>query len=249
MSAGSALTLEAISRSFGGVAALTDVNLSVPIGSRTAIIGPNGAGKTTLFNIVSGALTPTSGSVCLFQHDVTKLTMPRRAALGLARTYQINNLFPALPLRENLFLAVQALSRAKFSLLRPASSYRSVWQRVDGLLHSWGLETRGHLPVKDLSYGEQRQVEILMAIGSNPRLLLLDEPTAGLSPGETEQVTSLLTNLPAEVTVLFVEHDMDVAFEVATHMMVLNHGEVVAEGTPDAMRRHPKVQEVYLGAE
>ena len=241
------LQVDGVSRSFGGVQALYRVSLSMEPGERRAVLGPNGAGKSTLFHQISGMDRPTEGRILLFGQDVTGMAAHRRAALGLARTFQITHLFPKLPLLKNLLLALQGLDGMKFSMLRPLSSYKRVLARAEGLLDEWQLVDKRDVAVQDLSYGEQRQVEILLAMAQEPKLLLLDEPTAGLSPAETASVSGLIRDLPREVTILLIEHDMDVAFDLVENVTVLHSGKIIAEGSCDEVRGNPLVQEIYLG--
>jgi branched-chain amino acid transport system ATP-binding protein len=243
-----ALSVSDLSKTFGGLKAVDGVKLSVAPGERRALIGPNGAGKTTLFNLISGELPPSRGRITLFGRDVTNLPPHRRAALGLARTYQITNLFPKLTVLMNLLLAVQALERTKLSLLRPLTSYPHLYTRARASLDSVGLADKEGETVKNLSHGEQRQMEIAMALACRPRLLLLDEPTAGLSPAESRLMTLLLTRLDAEITLLVIEHDMDVAFALTDRVSVLHNGVVVADGSRDEVKASPLVREIYLGS-
>jgi branched-chain amino acid transport system ATP-binding protein len=245
---GAALTLSSVSRAFGGLRAVDGVSLEVRPGERRAIIGPNGAGKTTLFNLISGELPPTEGRITLFGWDVTRLPPHRRAALGLGRTYQITNLFPRLTVIENCLLAAQALSPAKLHLHRPLHRYPALFARARQVLAAVGLARKEGETVRNLSYGEQRQLEIALALAGTPKLLLLDEPTAGLSPGESHAMTALLKTLDASMTVLIIEHDMDVAFELTDRITVLHFGKVVAEGVGESVKADPLVQEIYLGA-
>jgi branched-chain amino acid transport system ATP-binding protein len=243
-----ALTLTELSKAFGGLKAVENVALSVVPGERRALIGPNGAGKTTLFNLISGDLPPTGGRITLFGQDVTHLPPHRRAALGLARTYQITNLFPSLTVLENLLLAAQALERTKLVLLRRVTSYAHLYARSRAVLESVGLRDKEGEVVKNLSHGEQRQMEIAMALACQPRLLLLDEPTAGLSPGESRLMTELLKRLNGEITLIVIEHDMDVAFALTDRVTVLHNGSVVADGSRDEVKADPLVREIYLGS-
>jgi len=243
-----ALTLTELSKAFGGLKAVENVALSVVPGERRALIGPNGAGKTTLFNLISGDLPPSGGRITLFGQDVTHLPPHRRAALGLARTYQITNLFPSLTVLENLLLAVQALERTKLVLLKPVTSYAHLYARARTTLESVGLGDKEGEVVKNLSHGEQRQMEIAMALACRPRLLLLDEPTAGLSPAESRMMTELLKRLNGEITLIVIEHDMDVAFALTDRVTVLHNGTVVADGSRDEVKANPLVREIYLGA-
>jgi len=244
-----ALSLTDVSKAFGGLKAVDGVALSVEPGERRALIGPNGAGKTTLFNLISGELPPSEGRIALFGRDVTALPPHRRAALGLARTYQITNLFPSLTVLENLLLAVQGLERTKLAFLRPVASYRHLFERARAVLDSVGLGGKEGDVVKNLSHGEQRQMEVAMALASRPRLLLLDEPTAGLSPAESLTMTALLKTLDAGITLLVIEHDMDVAFALTDRVTVLHNGKVVADGSREEVRASPLVKEIYLGSD
>src|SRR5919109_601542 len=209
-----ALSLSNVSKAFDGLHAVDDVSLVIARGERRAIIGPNGAGKTTLFSLISGEIKPTEGRIHLFGRDVTRLPPHRRAALGLARTYQITNLFPRLTVLENCLLAVQALTSAKFHLYRALDRYPALFERAHAVLGAVGLGGKEGETVRQLSHGEQRQLEIALALAGAPRLLLLDEPTAGLSPAESQMVTGLLKRLDAALTMLIIEHDMAVAFEL-----------------------------------
>ena len=243
-----ALRLEGVSKAFGGLRAVDAVSLTVRRGERRALIGPNGAGKTTLFNLVSGAIPVSSGTMELFGRDITGLPSHRRAALGLARTFQINNLFPALTVLENCLLAVQALTRTKFSMLRPLDRYPALAERARATLASVGLADRVGAIVRHLSHGEQRQLEIALALAGQPRVLLLDEPTAGLSPAESQLMARLLRTLDPAIAVLMIEHDMDIALEMAERVTVLHYGRVIADGLREEVKANPLVREIYLGA-
>jgi branched-chain amino acid transport system ATP-binding protein len=243
-----ALRLEAVCKSFGGLRAVDGVELTVRPGERRALIGPNGAGKTTLFNLIAGALPVTSGTITLFGTDVTGKAQHRRAALGLARTFQITNLFPALTMRQNALLAAQALTRAKFSMLRPLERFADLETRAGEALAAVGLADRAGATVRHLSHGEQRQLEIALALAGRPRLLLLDEPAAGLSQAEAHLMTDLLHRLDPAITLLIIEHDMDIALEVAQQVTVLHYGRVIADGPRETVKMDPTVREIYLGA-
>ena len=223
------------------------VTLSVRPGERRALIGPNGAGKTTLFNLISGTLPVSGGAISLFGQDVTRAPTHRRAALGLARTFQITNLFPDLTVLENCLLAVQALLPVKFSMLRPVTAYAALRERARAMLEAVGLETVAEARVNVLSHGEQRQLEIALALAGRPRVLLLDEPTAGLSPAESRLMAALLARLDPAITVLMIEHDMDIALELSPTVTVLHYGRVIADGSREEVRADPQVREIYLG--
>src|SRR5213593_1099038 len=243
-----ALSLAGLSKEFGGLRALDGVSLDVGPGERRAIIGPNGAGKTTLFSLISGETRPTGGRISLFGRDVTRLAPHRRAALGLARTYQITNLFPRLTALENCLLAVQALTSAKLHLHRALSSYTDHFTRARSVLEAVGLEAKEDEVVRNLSHGEQRQLEVALALAGAPKLLLLDEPTAGLSPAESHMMVALLKKLDPAITLLVIEHDMDVAFELTNRITVLHYGKVIADGVGHEVKSNAVVQEIYLGA-
>jgi len=243
-----ALSLSNVSKSFDGLHAVDGVSLDVAAGERRAIIGPNGAGKTTLFSLISGEIKPTEGRIHLFGRDLTRLPPHRRAALGLARTYQITNLFPRLTALENCLLAVQALTPAKLHLHRALSRYEDHFARARSLLAAVGLHEKENEAVRNLSHGEQRQLEIALALAGTPKLLLLDEPTAGLSPAESHMMTALLKKLDPALTLLVIEHDMDVAFELTDRITVLHYGKVIADGVGREVKSNSVVQEIYLGA-
>ena len=242
------LVTERLTRRFGGVIAVNGVSLDVEAGERHAVIGPNGAGKTTLFNLISGELLPSSGHVRLGGRPITGLAPHKIATQGLARTFQRNNLLQNLAAVENVRLAVQAHTTATRRLLTPTGRLRDLREAALILLARVGLEEQASLPARVLSYGEQRQLELAVALAGKPRVVLLDEPTSGMSPAETAGMTSLLSRLGREQTLVIIEHDMDVVFAIADRITVLHLGEVIASGTPDEVRGHPRVQEVYLGA-
>jgi branched-chain amino acid transport system ATP-binding protein len=242
-----ALTLKKISVEFGGLHALTLLTLSVEIGEKRAIIGPNGAGKTTLFNVISGMVKPASGRVLLFDQDITDYTAHLRAAFGLARTFQITNLFTNLSVLENIILGVQALTRTKYVFYSRTSSFWDLITTAESLLRQWGLWDKRNDPVRNLSHGEQRQLEIVLALSTKPKILLLDEPSQGLSTAETALIIPMIDQLDPSTTVLFIEHDIDVAFKIADKISVLYFGQILAEGKEAEIRGNPKVAEVYLG--
>jgi branched-chain amino acid transport system ATP-binding protein len=243
------LQVEALSKRFAGLVALADVTLVVQQGERRAIIGPNGAGKTTLFNLISGELAPTAGRVVLDGRDITRLSANRRAHLGIARTFQITNLFPKLTVLENLVLAAQALERTKFQMLRPVRTFTRLYDRAEAILERMGLPDKRHDPVTNLSHGERRQIEVAMALLGEPHLLLLDEPAAGLAPAESALMVGMLNRLDRSISILIIEHDMDVAFEVADRITVLSSGRLLAEGTQAEVRANQTVQQIYLGVQ
>jgi branched-chain amino acid transport system ATP-binding protein len=242
------LELNALSKSFGGLRAVRGVDLAVLPGDRKAVIGPNGAGKTTLFNLVTGILPATSGEVLLFGRDVTRWPSHRRAALGMARTFQVTSLFPRLTVLDNVLLAIEGLRPTKFVMWRPLASYRDVQEKAHRLLADAGFLDRRDVEVRYLSHGEQRQLEIVVGLAGDPKILLLDEPAAGLSSGESAEMAKFLGRLDRNLAILLIEHDMDVVFDVADHISVLHFGEVVETGAAEHIRGSKKVQEIYLGS-
>lgn len=244
-----ALECECLTKRFGGLEAVKQINLRVERGERRAIIGPNGAGKTTLFSLISGLYPVTSGSIRIFGTDITHLPGYRRTYFGLGRTFQITNLFPSLTVLNNLVIAAMGLRRMKFSMLKPLSTYQKLYERATEVLENVGMAEKGKKLVKTLSYGEQRQIEIALALVSNPVVLLLDEPTAGVSPGEIGVIAGMVHALDPRITVLIIEHNMDVALQVANRITVMHQGSVFAEGSPMEIRNNPQVQEIYFGTE
>ncbi len=242
-----ALAADHLCRRFRGVAAVDDVSLRIAPGDRFGIIGPNGAGKTTLFNLLSGELRPSSGRVALFGQDITAMRPYRRVALGLGRTFQITRVFSDLTVLENLTLALHGLSRTKLSLLRPWRSYRGVTAEAAEFAARFGLAGRLGAIASELSHGEVRELEVLLALALKPRVLLLDEPAAGLSPAERVDIQALLRSLPPELTLVMVEHDMDVLRVVVDSAAVLHLGALVAQGTMREIQNDERVRELYLG--
>jgi branched-chain amino acid transport system ATP-binding protein len=241
------LELKGLSRNFGGLRAVQDVSLSVFPGDRKAIIGPNGAGKTTLFNVITGVLPASSGAVRLKGEDVTRWASHRRTALGMARTFQVTSLFPKLTVLDNVLLGIMGLRRSKVVMWRPLSSYTDVHAKARALLENAGYWNRRDVEVRNLSHGEQRQIEIVLGLASDPAILLLDEPAAGLSSGESQEMAGFLKRLDPSLAILLIEHDMDVVFGFADHISVLHFGEIVEEGAAEAIRGSTKVREIYLG--
>jgi branched-chain amino acid transport system ATP-binding protein len=241
------LALRAVSKHFGNLRVLEDVWFSVRPGERRGIIGPNGAGKTTLFNIISGEIPLSSGTIQLLGRDVSKFPAHRRARMGLSRTFQVTTLFPRLSVVENIVLALQAASKDRFQCLMPRSRFRARHDEALELLARVGLDVRADLPLDALGYGEKRQIEILMAIACKPKVLLLDEPTAGLPQSDASLVTEMLKRDRSGTTMIMVEHDMSVVFDVVERLTVLHHGRVIADGTLDEIRKDQSVQDIYLG--
>jgi branched-chain amino acid transport system ATP-binding protein len=243
------LELRALCKSFGGLQATRDVSLRVMAGDRKAIIGPNGAGKTTLFNLITGIYPVTAGNVLLFGQDVTRWPSHRRTALGMARTFQVTSLFPKLTVLDNVILGIQGLRTSKFVMWRFMTSYRDVYEKAYSLLDQAGFLDRKDVEVRNLSHGEQRQLEIVLGLASDPKILLLDEPAAGLSSGESAEMAQFLMKLDPHLAILLIEHDMDVVFDVASEISVLHFGEILESGTPQQIHDSPRVQEIYLGTE
>jgi len=242
-----ALAADHLCRRFRTVTAVEDVSLRVAPGARFGIIGPNGAGKTTLFNLLSGELRPTTGSVALFGRDITRMRPYRRAALGLGRTFQITRVFSDLTVLENLTLALHGLSPTKLSLLRPWRSYRSMTAEAAEFAARFGLAGRLGAVAAELSHGEVRELEVLLALALKPRVLLLDEPAAGLSPAERVDIQVLLRSLPPELTLVMIEHDIDLLRMVVDSAAVLHLGALVAQGPIREIQDDEQVRELYLG--
>jgi branched-chain amino acid transport system ATP-binding protein len=244
---GPLLAVEGLSRAFGALSALSRVSFAVAPRERRAIIGPNGAGKTTLFNLITGELRPTEGRIRLAGAPIEGLAPHAVARRGISRSFQRNNLFPKLAVRENLRLAAAAGTPGTWDLLGSVERRRGPLDRAREVAEIVGLAGRLDEPAGRLSYGEQRQLEVGVALATSPRLLLLDEPTAGMSPEETQRMTRMLEALPRDATLLIIEHDMDVVGSLADRVTVLHYGEVLTEGTFAEVKADPRVYEVYLG--
>jgi branched-chain amino acid transport system ATP-binding protein len=241
------LRLRGVGRRFGGVHAVSDVDLEVRPGERRAILGPNGAGKTTLFNLISGEFPPTSGTVELFGSDVTGLPGRKRARMGLSRTFQTSRLFLGLSVEDNLYLSVLGVHDGHLRMA-PSKADDELREKARAMGEGVGLADRFDSLVMDLSHGEQRQLEVGMARASDPKLMMLDEPAAGLSRAERVQLTDLLLKLDPSITLILIEHDMDVALRVAQWVTMMHDGRVIVEGTPDDIRGNQTVHDLYLGS-
>ena len=242
-----ALRTEGLSKRFGGLVAVSEVSLALPVGARHALIGPNGAGKTTLINLLTGVLEPSAGDVFLDEERVTPLGQHRRVKRGLTRTYQINTLFPGLTVLESVVLAILERKGLAARWVRPVASYRDERDEAMALLATLKLERDAGRRTTELAYGRQRLVEIALALATRPKILLLDEPAAGIPSAESIEVLGVIAALPADVTVLFIEHDMGLVFRFAQRITVLVAGRVLTEGAPDEIARDPQVRAVYLG--
>jgi branched-chain amino acid transport system ATP-binding protein len=242
-----ALHVANLSKSFGGLRVTTGVNLKVEPGERRLIIGPNGAGKTTLFNLITGELAPDSGSISFFGRDITRLPSRKRTHLGIARTYQIITLFARDTIERNVTLALLGLSPLRWNPWLPLDRQRHLTAQSRDALKRVGLDHIASRPLAQTSYGEKRRVEIAMALAQNPKVLLLDEPFAGLSIDERQDVSKLLKAIPRDVTVVMIEHDMDTALDLADRITLLHFGEVIVEGTRAEVVADPRTREVYLG--
>jgi branched-chain amino acid transport system ATP-binding protein len=241
------LRLRGVGRRFGGVHAVRDVDLEIRPGERRAILGPNGAGKTTLFNVISGEFGPTSGSIELFGRDVTSEPGRKRARLGLSRTFQTSKLFLGLTVEDNLYLAVLGARHGHLRIVRSRKDAQ-MRERAREMAGAVGLEEVLDREVGELSHGEQRQLELGMARATGPKLMMLDEPAAGLSRAERVRLTELLLDLDPEITLILIEHDMDVALGVAEWVTMMHNGTVLVEGTPEEIRANQTVHELYLGS-
>jgi branched-chain amino acid transport system ATP-binding protein len=242
-----ALELVGLAKSFGALVVINDLHLAVQSGARHAIIGPNGAGKTTLFNLITGWLRPDAGRILVDGADITQLSPGEIPHRGIARSFQRNTLMNGLTVGENLRLAAQALDASRRHMLADRHAYREVIARGNEAARLMQLDDVVDRPVSSLAYGQKRQLEVAMALCSRPRMLLLDEPAAGTSPAERARLIELIKGLPSDVTLLLVEHDMDVVFEVCAQITVLSYGRHLVTGAPDEVRNNPDVRDAYLG--
>jgi len=243
-----ALQVTGLEKSFGGLRVTAGIDLAVEPAERRLIIGPNGAGKTTLFNLIAGELEPDGGSIALFGRELVSLPSRQRAHLGLARTFQIITLFQRNTLLHNVMLSLLGVSPARWNPIAPFARQRDFAARAEEALARVGLGHLAHRPLAETAYGERRRVEIAMALAQNPRVLLLDEPFAGLAIDERRDVLKLLTEIPRDVTIVMIEHDMDVALDFAEQISVMHFGEIIVEGSRAEVVADPRVAEIYLGA-
>jgi len=241
------LKVENLAQSFGGLQVLQGLSFSLKAGEKVALIGPNGAGKTTLINILNGLIRPKTGRIYLLGHDITNLPPHARVSLGLARSFQIIRLFPHLTLLTNVLLAIQGVQTTRYQMIRPITAYANSLIRARELLELVNLWGERDSLTTALGYGQQRQVEIILALASKPKLLLLDEPSAGLTRGESENLIDMIHNLVADDTVLLSDHDMELVFRLADRVMVLHYGQIIADGAPEEVQADPRVRQIYLG--
>lgn len=244
-----ALRVEGLCKNYGGVSALTNIFFSIKVGERLAIIGPNGAGKTTLFNILDGQLRADDGQFFFFGQDISRMPTYGRTHLGLVRSFQLTTLFSNLTVLNNTMLAIHGILPSRFEMFRPIISYKDLYDKAHELLDSMDLWGRRDELVEAISYGEQRKLEIALCLAAKPKLLLLDEPSCGLTADESKDISTRIRDLGTDVTVILIAHDIDLVFDVAERIVVLHHGEIVADGTCDEIQCNSLVKEIYMGSE
>lgn len=245
----SILRVENLSQSYGGLKVLQGVSFSLEKEEKVGLIGPNGAGKTTLLNVLNGLIPPIGGYIYIDGQEVTNMPPHKRAALGLARSFQLNTLFFNLNLLSNVLIAIQGIETSCFQMFQPITSYKEIFAEARELLKAVDLWQKRDVPINALSYGEQRQVEVLLALASKPKIFLLDEPSAGLTSGEIANLLNMIRSLAGDAAILFIGHDVDLVFALAERIMVLYYGEIIAQGTPKEIKADRRVREIYLGTE
>ncbi len=241
------LRVENLSHTYGRLAVLRGVCFNIKPKEKVGLIGPNGAGKTTMFNLLTGLLRPASGKIYFLNKDVTAMPAHNRASLGMARSFQVNTLFSNLSLLDNVRLAIQGTQSNYFRMFRPMNSYADILEQAKALLETMHLWEKRDASINTLSHGEQRQLEILLALASRPKLLLMDEPSAGITSSETANLVNVIRRWVADTTVLFCAHDMELVFSLADRVIVVHAGQVIAEGTPEQIQANSDVKEIYLG--
>jgi len=243
------LSTDKLNRQFGGVKAVDNANINVEEKKLKAIIGPNGAGKTTLFNVITGRLPATSGKVFYLGHDITNKPPHELVKMGICRTFQINSLFLGVTVFENVRIAKQAMSGGSYKIFSARETLMEINEGTWSVLEQVGLKDQEKALASELSYGDQRSLELGIALAGDPKVLLLDEPTAGMSPGETGRITQLIKELSKDITVVLVEHDVDMVMAISDSISVMNQGRIIAEGSPEEIRQDDSVREAYLGEE
>ncbi len=242
------LRAESLSKSFGGLKAVDNISFSVEKGERVVILGPNGAGKSTLLNLIDGQLTVSRGRLFFIDQDITDISQHKRVHLGISRSYQINKLFFSLSVKENLILSIQGITASRFQMFRPLSSYKHLHNKADYLLEMMGLYEKRNEPADNLSYGEQRKLEIALSLAPEPKLLILDEPNCGLTATESADIMGIIDKLGADITVMMITHDIDLVFDdLVSRVIVLHHGQLIADGAVEQIQNNKKVREVYIG--
>jgi branched-chain amino acid transport system ATP-binding protein len=241
------LELRGVDKSFGALEVLSRIDLEIEEGKITSVIGPNGAGKTTLFNVITGRFPASAGAILFKKRDITRMKAHEITLAGLARSFQITNIFKRLTVSENIFLAVQTKSPQRLSLFSPAKGLSEVGEKTNEILERIGLQKWADVPAGQLSHGDQRHLEIGMTLATGPELLMLDEPTSGMSPAEAAQTMDLIKDLSREFTIMLIEHNMDLVMNISDRIVVLNFGRKIAEGSPEEVADNPEVRRVYLG--
>ena len=242
------LRAESLSKSFGGLKAVDNISFSVEKGEKVVILGPNGAGKSTLFNLFDGQLAVSRGRLFFTDNDITDISQHKRVHLGISRSYQINKLFYSLSIKENLIIAIQGIKACRFQMFRPVSSYQHLYNKANYLMELMGLYEKRNTLAENLSYGEQRKLEIALSLAPEPKLLLLDEPNCGLTPTESADIMGIIDKLGAGITVMMITHDMDLLFgDWVSRVIVLHYGQLIADGSVEQIQNDEKVREVYIG--